>query len=117
VLDFRADRSKVPIEVNAIRGLTSLVELVPVAGDTLKIVNVRLVASGSPYDMRLRIAAITDQLLGVSLAGPKAVIKGVRDAIGLLRSAGGGSRSEPVPVEPGPSEPAPAPEPAPATPE
>jgi hypothetical protein len=95
-LNFREDSSHVPIEVNAIRGLTtSFVERVPVAGDALKIVNVRLVATGSPYDMQVRVASIQDQLLGAGLAGPKAVINGVRDAVKLMRRAGG---NEPAPV-------------------
>ena len=91
-LNFREDTSRIPIEVNAIRGITSLVERVPVAGDALKIVNVRLVATGSPYDMQVRVASIQDQLIGAGLAGPKAVIKGVRDVMDLMRRAGGGSR-------------------------
>lgn len=96
-VDFREDSSRIPIEVNAIRGITSLVEYVPVAGDALKIVNVRLVATGSPYDMQVRVASIQDQLIGAGLAGPKAVIKGVRDVVNLMRRAGGGE-SAPVPV-------------------
>jgi hypothetical protein len=58
--------------VNAIRGVTSLIERVPVAGDALKIVNVRVVATGSPWDMQVRVASITDQLTGAGLAGPRA---------------------------------------------
>jgi hypothetical protein len=58
-----------------------------VAGDALKIVNVRLIATGSPWDMDLSVASIQDQLIGAGMAGPKAVIKGVRDALELLRPA------------------------------
>jgi hypothetical protein len=109
-VNFREDSSRIPIEVNAIRGITSLVEYVPVAGDALKIVNVRLVATGSPYDMQVRVASIQDQLLGAGLAGPKAVIKGVRDVVNLMRRAGGGTPA------PGPeAAPAPSPEAQPDT--
>ena len=102
-LNFREDTSRVPIEVNAIRGITSLVERVPVAGDALKIVNVRMVATGSPYDMQVRVASIQDQLIGAGLAGPKAVIKGVRDVMGLMRRAGGGQPAPSPEAVPAPS--------------
>ena len=116
--NFREDTAHVPIEVNAIRGITSLIERVPVAGDALKIVNVRLVATGSPWDMQVRVASIQDQLLGAGLAGPRAVIKGVRDVLDLMRSAGNTFAPAPPdgaqPAEPpaeAPTEPAPAPPP------
>jgi AsmA-like C-terminal region len=123
-LNFREDTSNVPIEVNAIRGVTALIERVPVAGDALKIVNVRVVATGSPWDMQVRVASITDQLAGAGLAGPKAVIKGVRDVLDLMRSARGGRAPEPdaetpPPTEPpndAPAEPAPTVAPAPQNP-
>jgi hypothetical protein len=118
-VDFRQDTAHVPIEVNAIRGITSLIERVPVAGDALKIVNVRVVATGSPWDMQLSVASIQDQLIGAGLAGPRAVIKGVRDVLDLMRSAG--STSAPVPdagalppVEPSPAPVGPGPGTAPA---
>jgi hypothetical protein len=107
--NFREETARVPIEVNAIHGVTSLVERVPVAGDVLKIVNVRLVATGSPWDLQVRIASITDQLTGAGLAGPRAVIKGVRDVLDLMRSGNG--TSEPVPAETVPPETAPDPQP------
>ena len=129
-VNFRTDTAYVPIEVDAIRGFTSFIERVPVAGDALKIVDVRLVATGSPWDMQVRVASITDQLLGAGMAGPKAVINGVRDVLDLMRSAGGtlapapGGEARPpaelpqkVPVEPAPQvPPAPGkpPEPAPS---
>jgi len=121
-LNFRKDTANVPIEVNAIRGVTSLIERVPVAGDALKIVNVRVVATGSPWDMQVRVASITDQLTGAGLAGPRAVIKGVRDVLDLMRSARG-ARAAPAPdtqaADPSkeaPAQPAPelAPTPAPS---
>lgn len=107
-LNFREDTSRVPIEVNAIRGITtSFVERVPVAGDALKIVNVRMVATGSPYDMQVRIASIQDQLIGAGLAGPKAVIKGVRDVMNLMRRAGSGQSAPSPEAVPAPSPAAP----------
>jgi len=114
-IDFRGDRSKVGIEVNAIKGITGIVDQIPVAGDALKIVSVRLVATGSPYDMKVGVASITDQLLGVGMAGPKAVINGVRDALRLLRGATTSPEPAPVPSpEPAPEAAAsPAPEAAP----
>jgi hypothetical protein len=123
-VNFREDTANVPIEVNAIRGVTSLIERVPVAGDVLKIVNVRLVATGSPWDMQLRVASIQDQLIGAGLAGPRAVIKGVRDVLDLMRSAGGRPAPAPgaealPPAEPPketPTEPAPQVAPAPENP-
>ncbi len=115
-VNFRKDTSRVPIEVNAIRGITALIERVPVAGEALKIVNVRLIATGSPWDMQVRVASIQDQLLGAGLAGPKAVIKGVRDVLNLMRAAGGTLAPAPEPVREAPAEPlTPAPEaPAPS---
>ena len=108
-VNFREDTSHVPIEVDAIRGITSLIERVPVAGDALKIVDVRLVATGSPWDMDLRVASIQDQLLGAGLAGPKAVINGVRDALDLMRSGGRAPAPEDAPPAEKPPEPAPPP--------
>ena len=119
-VNFRENTAHVPIEVNAIRGITSLIELVPVAGDVLKIVNVRVVATGSPWDMQVRVASVQDQLIGAGLAGPRAVIKGMRDVLDLMRPAAGTGGPPPdgeaqPPVVP-PQEPAvePAPEVAPA---
>jgi hypothetical protein len=94
-LNFREGTSRVPIEVNAIRGITSLVERVPIAGDALKIVNVRLVATGSPYDMQVQIAGIQDQLIGAGLAGPRSVINRARDVMNLMRR--GEATPEPAP--------------------
>jgi hypothetical protein len=112
-VNFREDTSRIPIEVDAIRGITSLVERVPLAGDALKIVDVRLVATGSPWDMRVRVASIQDQLIGVGMAGPKAVMNGMRDVMNLMRAAG--VTLSPAPnAEPLPESPRPAPEPVPA---
>ncbi len=121
-VNFREDSSRIPIEVNAIRGITSMIERVPVAGDALKIANVRLVVTGSPWDMQVRVASISDQLIGAGLAGPRAVIKRARDALDLMRGGRGAanvapapapeSAPEPVPVLV-PETPAPAPEPPP----
>ncbi len=121
-MDFRREQSKVPIEVNAIKGLTGIVQYIPLAGDALKLVNVRLVATGSPYDLKVGVASIQDQLIGVGMVGPMAVINGVGDVLRLmqgkgLKKNGGGKLTLPPPL---PGEvPAPAPaatttEPAPA---
>jgi hypothetical protein len=136
-VDFRELTTRIPIELNAIRGLTMLVERVPVAGDALKIVNVRLIATGSPWDMDLSVASIQDHLIGAGMAGPRAVINGVRDALELLRRAAPSATPEPAgpetppaappeeaplqetpapePPAPEPAPPSPTPEPAPAS--
>jgi AsmA-like C-terminal region len=129
-VNFREDRTNVPIDVNGIRGITSLIERVPVAGDALKIVNVRLVVTGSPWDTQVSVASIQDQLISAGLAGPRSMIKRVRDVLDLMRSTGGtpapvpGAEAQPpagspkgTPAEPEPQvAPAPekAPEPAPS---
>jgi len=96
--------------------VASLMEYVPVAGDALKIVNVRLVATGSPWDMQVRVASISDQLLGAGLAGPKAVIKGMRDVVDLMRrGSGGGAETAPAEAPAPPRDSKPTPEPAPPT--
>jgi len=115
-LNFREDTARVPIEVNAIRGVASLVEYVPVAGDALKIVNVRLVATGSPWDMEVHVASISDQLLGASLAGPKAVINGMRDAVNLMRRGSGNPDQQPATAPEAEPSPGPAPPPGAETP-
>ncbi|MDH3284546.1 MAG: hypothetical protein OEQ13_07375, partial [Acidobacteriota bacterium] len=96
-LDFAQDRSDVPIELNATKGLTAFLEKLPVAGDALQIVNVRLHATGSPYDLTVRMASFQDQIVRASVAGPKSLVKRVRDAVALAKRMNG-KASEPEPV-------------------
>lgn len=89
ILDFAQDRSDVPIVVDATTGLTGILDKVPIAGDALQIVNVRLQATGSPYDLTVRMASFKDLVVGASLAGPKSMVKRVRDAMALAKRANG----------------------------
>ena len=121
-LDFRKNRSRVSIEFDAIRGITSILQRISVVGDVLKLVNVRLTATGSPYDLSVGIASVQDQLIGASIVGPNAVIGGARDVLNLLRAATAGARTEPPEAEKSapadeptpPATPAAGPEPPPA---
>ena len=83
-LDYRRDVSAVPIELNVLKGLTSPISAVPIAGDALALVNIRLHGSGSPWDMKVRFASLTDQLVRGTLAAPRSLIKRVRDAVKLV---------------------------------
>lgn len=101
-------------------GLASFLDKLPIADDALQIVNVRLQATSSPYDLTVRMAPSKDQVERASLAGPKSLIKRVRDA-GALAERMNGSASEPAPgVVPEPdavSDPEPEVEALPALPE
>ena len=74
-VDFRNDESRVPIEVNATKGITGTIGRLPIAGDALQIASVRLVATGSPYDLHVGGASIKDQLIRAGAAAPRSVIK------------------------------------------
>jgi len=84
-LDYREERSDVPIQIHAIRGLAPGIDRIPVVGDAFRIVDVRLVATGPPSGMKIGVESIEDQILGASAAGPNAVVKGIRDLLALLR--------------------------------
>ncbi len=99
-LDFRKDESKVPIEANLIKGLSGVVRWIPVAGRALEIVNVRMVATGSPYDLKVGIASFTDQLLGAGRAGAGAIIGDATDALRILGGAMGGNGRGATPAAP-----------------
>jgi hypothetical protein len=117
-LDFREEKSKVPIEANVIKGLAGVVSWIPGPGRALEIVSIRLVATGSPYDLKVGVASFTDQILGAGRAGAGAIIKDASGAMNLLRGAVGGTNA---PASPEPdarasgTEPA-APDPARETP-
>jgi hypothetical protein len=107
-LDFRTEKSRVPLEVNIIRGLSGVVEWIPVAGNALQILNVRMTASGSPWDLQIGVASFKDQLLGAGRAGMGAVVGDASDALRILRGIGGAKPgapdAEPAP-DAGPEEP------------
>jgi len=96
-LDFARDRSDVPIEVNATRGLTMGLDRLPIVGDALQIVNVQLQATGSPYDLTVRMASFKDQVVRASRSGPKSFVKRVRDAVALTKRLNG-KAPEPIAV-------------------
>ena len=74
------------IEFDALRGVSSILQPIPIAGDALKVAHVRLLASGSPYQMKLSVASFRDQVVGASMAVPNATVTRIRDALDLLKS-------------------------------
>jgi len=87
-IDFRKQESRVPIEVNVTQGLTGVLGRLPVAHAVLEIAKVRMVATGSPYDLKVGMASMKDQLVGAGTAAPKAAIKRIGDALRRPRVPG-----------------------------
>ena len=88
-LDFRDEQSDLRMEVNIIKGLSGVVSWIPVAGSALEILNVRMVARGSPWDLQVGVAGFRDQLLGAGRAGMGAVIGDASEALRVLRRGAG----------------------------
>jgi uncharacterized protein YhdP len=116
-LDFRRDESRVPIVFDAVKGITGFLGRIPVAGEALKLVSVRLTGTGSPFDLKVGIASVTDHVVGATMVGPNAVIGGVRDVTRVLRKSGNGGEATPTPdATASPADSTAAPVPAEATP-
>lgn len=87
-VDFAKETTDIPIEFNATRAFTGFVENIPVVGrvgDVFEIVNVRLEAKGSPYEMEFGVASVKDQVVGAGKAGGEVIINNVKDLVNIFR--------------------------------
>ena len=100
IVDFAADTTSVPIEFDALRGVSSILQPIPVAGDVLEVARVRLQATGSPYQIKIGVSSFRDQVVGASAAVPNATVSRVRDALQLLKRPVQAPGSEPDPADP-----------------